>query len=80
MARSGEGRLRRLPPRRVARVGLHPHHIRQPIAAAAIAAELDADRPIRVVELGLFGGGQIPIADDVELDRSLVDNGTPIPV
>jgi len=33
----------------VARVGTHPHHIQQPIAAAAIAAELDADRPIRIV-------------------------------
>jgi hypothetical protein len=26
---------------------------------------VDADRPIGVVELGLFGGGEIPIADNV---------------
>jgi hypothetical protein len=30
------------------------------VAAASIAAELDADRPIGVVELGLFGDGEIP--------------------
>jgi hypothetical protein len=59
------------------RVGARPHHIQQPIAAAPVAAELDADGPIRVVELGFFGGGEIPIADDVEIGRSLVDNGTP---
>jgi len=63
----------------VARVGARPHHIQYPIAAAPIAAELDADGPIRVVELGFFGGGEIPIADDVEIRRSLVDNGTPLP-
>src|SRR5215472_8643823 len=63
----------------VARVGSRPYHIQQPIAAAAIAAELDTDRPIRVVELGFFRGREIPIADDVELRRHLVDNGTPLP-
>jgi hypothetical protein len=45
---------------------------------APIAAELDADRPIRIVELGFFGGGEIPIADDAEIRRSPVDNGTPV--
>src|ERR1700732_3865264 len=49
-------------------------------AAALIAAELDADRPIGVVELGLFGGGEIPIADDVEVGRDFVDDGTPLPL
>jgi len=63
----------------VARVGARPHHIQQPITAAPIAAELDADGPIRVVELGFFGGGEIPIADDIEVGRSMVDNGTPLP-
>jgi hypothetical protein len=43
-----------------------------------IAAELDADRPIGVVELGLFGRGEIPIAGDVEIGRDLVDDGTPL--
>src|SRR6516162_5620046 len=60
--------------------GSCPHHIQQPIAAAPIATELDADGPIRVVEFGFFGGGEIPIADDVEIRRSLVDNGTPLPL
>src|ERR1700726_3885835 len=46
----------------IARVGPPAHHIQQPIAAALIEAELDADRPIGVVELSLFGGGEIPIA------------------
>ena len=64
----------------VARIGARPHHIQQPIAAAPIAAELDADGPVRVVEFGLFGGGEIPIADDVEIRRNLVDNGTPLPL
>src|SRR6201981_2074525 len=62
----------------VAGIGARPHQIQYPIAAAPIAAELDANRPIRVVELGFFGGGEIPIADDVEIRRSLVDNGTPL--
>src|SRR6267378_3902736 len=53
----------------IARVGPPAHHIQQPVAAALIAAELDADRPIGVVELGLFGGGEIPITDDVEVGR-----------
>jgi len=35
--------------------------------------------PIRVVELGLFSRGEIPITDDVEIRRDLVDNGTPAP-
>jgi len=37
------------------------------------------DRRIGVVELGLFGCGEIPIADDVvELRRHLIDNGAPL--
>jgi len=55
------------------------HHIQRPIATAPIVAELDADRPIQIVELGFFGDGEIPIADDVEIHRSRVDNGTPVP-
>ena len=35
---------------------------------------------IRVVELGLFGSGEIPIADDVEVRRERVDDGTPLPL
>ena len=45
----------------VARVGASAHHVQEPIAAVPVAAELDADPPIGVVELGLFGGGEIPI-------------------
>jgi hypothetical protein len=33
-----------------------------------------------VVELGLFGRGEIPIAHDIEIDRNLVDYGTPLPL
>jgi hypothetical protein len=62
----------------IARVGALVHHVQDPIAAASVAAELDADRPIGVVEFGLVGGGEIPIADDVELRRDLVDDGTPL--
>ena len=32
------------------------------------------------VELGFFGGGEIPIADNVEIRRNLVDDGTPLPL
>src|SRR5215831_12297213 len=39
----------------IARVGAPAHHVQQPIAAAPVAAELDTDRPIGVVVLGLFG-------------------------
>src|SRR5882672_6210533 len=52
----------------------------RPRTAVPIAAELDADGPIGVVELGLFGGGEIPIPDDVEIRRGLVDDGTPFPL
>jgi hypothetical protein len=62
----------------VARVGARPHHIQYPIAAAAIAAELDANDSIRVVELGFFGDGEIPITNDVEIRRSLVYNARPL--
>src|ERR1700746_1507407 len=61
-------------------VTLKPLHIQQPIAVAAIAAELDADRPIRIVCLGFLGGREIPIADDVEIRPDLVDNRTPVPL
>src|SRR5215472_7837534 len=63
----------------IARVGASAHHVQEPIAAVSIAAEFDADRPIRVVELGLFGGGEIPIADNViKVRRDLVDDGAPL--
>jgi hypothetical protein len=55
-------------------------HIEEPIAAVPIAAELDPDRPVRVVELGFFGRGEIPIPDNVEIGRDLVDDGTPLPL
>jgi hypothetical protein len=61
----------------ITRVDPPAHHIQQPKTAVLVAAELDADRPIGVVELGLFGGGEIPAADHVEVGRSLVDDGTP---
>src|SRR5580692_4077823 len=48
----------------VARVGSRADHIQQPVAALLVAAELDADRPVGVVELGLLGGREIPIPDD----------------
>jgi hypothetical protein len=43
-------------------------------------AELDADRPIGVVELGLFGCREIPIADDIEVGRDRVGDITPLPL
>jgi hypothetical protein len=43
-------------------------------------AEFDANRPIGVIELGLFGGGEIPVADDVEVRRGFVDDGAPLPL
>jgi hypothetical protein len=49
------------------------------LKGAEAAAELDADRPIGVVELRLFGGGEIPIADHIEIRRDLVGDGTPLP-
>jgi hypothetical protein len=64
----------------VARVGTPAHHIEQPIAAVLIAAELDADSPIGVDELGLFGGGEIPVADEVEVRWNLVDDDAPLPL
>jgi len=63
----------------IARIGAPAHHVQQPIAAVPVAAEFDGDRPIGVVELGLFGGGEIPIADDVvEVRRHLVDDRAPL--
>src|SRR6516162_4530508 len=63
----------------VARIGAPAHHVQEPVAATSIAAKFDADRPIGVVELGLFGSGQIPIADDVvELRRDLIDHRAPL--
>jgi len=64
----------------IAWVGPPPHHVEEPIAAVLIAAELDADRPIGVVELGLFGRGEIPITDDAQVRRHFVDDGTPLPL
>jgi len=64
----------------IARVSPLAHHIQQPTAAVLIAAELDAHRPVGVVELGLFGGGEIPIPDNFEVRRDLVDDGTPLPL
>ena len=64
----------------VARVGSRADHIQQPVAAVLVAAELDADRPVGVVEFGFFGGGEIPVTDDVKVGRDLVDNGNTIPV
>src|SRR5215471_14659853 len=61
----------------VARVGSRAHHIQQPIATLPVAAELDADRPVRVVELGLLGRCEIPIANNLEIRRRLVDNSAP---
>jgi hypothetical protein len=61
----------------VARVGPRARRIQQPISTNVITAELDANRPIRVVELGLFGRGEIPIADDLEICGSLLGNGAP---
>jgi hypothetical protein len=60
------------------RVGAPAHHIEDPVAAFPVAAELDADRPIRVVELGLFGGREIPVTDNVEVGRDRVEDGTPL--
>jgi len=54
---------------RSARIYPRAHHIEEPIAAVPIAAELDADRPVGVVELGLFRRGEIPIANDIEIRR-----------
>src|SRR6202040_2723091 len=62
----------------VARVSAPAHHIEDPVAAFPVAAELDADRPIRVVELGLFGGREIPVADNLEVGRDRVQDGTPL--
>jgi hypothetical protein len=34
--------------------------------------------PIGIVALGLFGGGEIPIAHEIEVGRHLVDDGAPL--
>jgi hypothetical protein len=62
----------------IARVGPRAHQIEQVVAARPVAAELDPDRPIGIVALGLFGGGEIPIAHDIEVGRNLVDGGAPL--
>src|SRR6267378_2209168 len=54
------------------------HHMKEPEAAVLIAAELDANGPIGVVELGLFGRGEIPITDNFEIRRDFVDDRTPL--
>src|SRR6516162_8204764 len=56
------------------------HHIEQPVSTLVIAAEVDADGPIRVIELSLLGGCQIPVAHDLEIRRDLIDEGTPLPL
>jgi hypothetical protein len=63
----------------VARVGPRADHIQQPVTAVFVATELEADRPIGVVELGFFGGGEIPVADDVKVGRDRVNDRTPFP-
>src|ERR1700730_13905060 len=62
----------------IARVGPRVHHIKEPIAAVLIAAELDANGPVGIIELGFFGRRKIPITDNVEIRRALVDDGTPV--
>src|SRR5215472_16209145 len=63
----------------VTRIGALAHHVEKPVAAVPVAAEFDADGPIRVVELGLFGGGEIPIADNVvKVRRDLIDHRAPL--
>src|SRR5215472_15273679 len=54
------------------------HASRERSAGALPTCVLWTRRPIGVVELGLFGGGKIPIAHNVELRRDLVDDGTPL--
>ena len=60
----------------ITRIGSRAQQIEQPIAAIAVAAELDADRPVGVIELGLLGGGEIPISDDVQFCRRCIGEGT----
>jgi len=62
----------------IARVGPRAHQIEQVVAARPVAAELDPDRPIGIAALGLFGGGEIPIAHEIEVGRRLVDDGAPL--
>src|SRR5215469_18024941 len=64
----------------ITRVGSRAHQIEQVVAPRSVAAELDADRPIGVVELGLFGGREIPVAHDIEFGRDLVDEGAPLAI
>src|ERR1700730_13612565 len=61
----------------VAPIGPPAHHIQQPIAAIPIAAELDADGPVRVIELGLLGSGEIPITNNIEMRRGPVGDAPP---
>src|SRR6266850_3780519 len=56
----------------VSRVRPSAHHIQQPIAAVPVTAELDAHGPVRVVELGLLGGGEIPVTNNIEIGQDLV--------
>src|SRR5258708_22040855 len=53
----------------VARIGPPAHHIEQPIAAFPIAAELNADGPIRGLHLGLAVGAQVPAPNQVGTGR-----------
>jgi hypothetical protein len=58
----------------VARVGPRAHRLQQPITTISGTAQFDADRPIGIVKLGLLGRRQIPIANDIEACRRLLDD------
>jgi hypothetical protein len=45
-----------------------------------MAAELDAHSRSGIVELGLFRRGEILIKDGMEVGRSIIDAGTPVPL
>src|SRR5690349_3275376 len=64
----------------VARVGSPARHIENPVAAVLVATELDSDRPIGIVELGLFSRRKIPIADNVPVDWDRVEDSAPLPL
>src|SRR6516164_8028131 len=61
----------------IARVGPHAHQIEQPISTILVAAELDADCPVEIVELGLLGRCEIPITHDLQIRRSMLDDRAP---
>jgi hypothetical protein len=51
----------------VARVRARAYHVQYPVTAVPVAAELDADGPVGVVEVGLLGGREILIDSGSEL-------------